>query len=143
MPGDCKSKNIVYSALIDSEVGFFNYYGMTSLCFKDRYNNHKYDFNNPDKPGTALSSQVHKLEKENKKFSIKWSIVDRAFPYQVGSTSCDLCSPERMHIAMGSKGFHRLPEGCQMLNKRKEIFAKCRHMISHSLSRVKEEEENG
>ena len=46
MPGDCKSKNIVYSALIDSEVGFFNYYGMTSMCFKDRYNNHKYDYHN-------------------------------------------------------------------------------------------------
>ena len=116
---------------------------MTSMSFKDRYNNHKYDINNPDKPGTALSSQVHKLEKANKKFSIKWSIVDRAFPYQVGSTSCDLCSSERMHIAMGSKGFFRLPEGCNMLNKRKEVFAKCRHMLSHSLSRVKEEEENG
>ena len=143
IPGDCKSKNIVYQALIDSEVGFFNYFGMTSMCFKDRFNNHKYDFNHPENPGTALSNQVHKLEKAKKKYSIKWSIVDRAFPYQVGSTSCDLCSTERMHIAMGSKGFHQLPKGCVMLNKRREIFAKCRHMLSHSLSRVKEEEENG
>ena len=98
---------------------------MTSMSFKDRYNNHKYDFKNPDMPGTALSSQVHKLKKANKKFSIKVSIVDRAFPYQVGSTSCDLCSSECMHIAMGSKGFHRQQEGCTMLNKRKEIFVKC------------------
>ena len=79
----------------------------------------------------------------NKKYTIKWSIIDRAFPYQAGSRSCDLCSAERIHIAMGRRGFHRLPEKCKLLNKRKEIFAKCRHILSHTLSRVKDEEENG
>ena len=143
IPGDCMSQNVVYQALIDSEVGYFNYFGMTSMSFKDRFTNHKYDFNHPDKPGTALSTQVHRLNKQNKKFTIKWSIIDRAFPYQAGSRSCDLCSAERMHIAMGRRGFHRLPEKCKLLNKRKEIFAKCRHMLSHTLSRVKDEEENG
>ena len=137
------SQNVVYQALIDSEVGYFNYFGMTSMSFKDRFTSHKSDFNHPERPGTALSTQVHKLNNTNKKFTIKWSIIDLAYPYQAGSRSCDLCSAERMHIAMGRRGFHRLPEKCKLLNKRKEIFAKCRHMLSHTLSRVKDEEENG
>ena len=75
----------------------------------------------------------------NKKFKIKWSIVDRAYPRAPGAKSCDLCAAERMHIAMGRRGFKRLPEGCVLLNKRQEIMAKCRHKRRHTLARVEDQ----
>ena len=42
IPGDCMSQNVVYQALIDSEVGYFNYFGMTSMSFKDALNKLNY-----------------------------------------------------------------------------------------------------
>ena len=52
------------------------------MTFKERYNKHKYDFRweKGEDNGTALSAKVWQLKKEQKKYSIKWSIVDKAFP---------------------------------------------------------------
>ena len=133
IPGDCLATNIVYQALIDSEIGYFNYFGMTG---NERYGNHKHDLKCRDSKGTTLSNKVWELRDANKKFKIKWSIVDRAYPRAPGAKSCDLCAAERMHIAMGRRGFKRLPEGCVLLNKRQEIMAKCRHKRRHTLARV-------
>ena len=72
---------MVYSAIVESEGKAYNYYGMTSMTFKERYNMHKYDFRweKGEDNGTALSAKVWQLKKEQKKYSIKWSIVDKAF----------------------------------------------------------------
>ena len=111
------------------------------MSFKKRYTGHKSDFNNRkgEGNGTALSSKVWELKDDGKDFKIKWSIIDRAFPYKSGMKMCDLCSTERMHIALGKNGFQRLPPDCILLNKRSEIMGKCRHKLSHTLSKVKEE----
>ena len=66
------------------------------------------------------------------------SIIDRAFPYKSGMKTCDLCSTERMHIALGKDGFQKLPPDCILLNRRSEIMGKCRHKLSYTLSKVKE-----
>ena len=75
--------------------------------------------------GTALSSKVWELKNAKKDFNIKWSVVDRAFGYKPGAKMCGLCSSERMHIALGRKGYKRLPPDCVLLNKRSEIMGKC------------------
>ena len=31
--------------------------------------------------------------------------LPNSFPYKAGAKMCDLCKTERMHIAMGKKGF--------------------------------------
>ena len=85
-----------------------------------------------------MSSKVWELKDNNKKFGIKWSIVDRCHGYKAGAKMCDLCATERTHIALGEKGFKKLPPGCILLNKRSEIMGKCRHQLSQSLFKVKE-----
>ena len=86
-----------------------------------------------------MKSAIQELKDAGKDFKIKWSIIDRAFPYKSGMKMCDLCSSERMHIALGKNGFQRLPPDCILLNKRSEIMGKCRHKLSYTLSKVKEE----
>ena len=75
-----------------------------------------------------------------------WKIVDRAYVYTycvytAGAKSCDLCVAEKMHIALGRKGFIELPKGCNLLNQRSELMSKCRHQAKFTLKRVKEEED--
>ena len=146
IPNNCLAENVVYSAVVESEGKAYNYYGMTSMTFKDRYNKHKYDFRweKGEDNGTALSAKVWQLKKEQKKYSIKWSIVDKAFPYKAGGKMCDLCSTERMYIALaeGKNAIGNLPDNCTQLNVRSEIMGKCRHRLSQTLSRVKEKEED-
>ena len=57
---------------------------------------------------------------------------------------CDLCSTERMYIALaeGKNAVGNLPDNCTQLNVRSEIMGKCRHRLSQTLSRVKEKEED-
>ena len=145
IPGNCLSENVVYGALIESESKHFGYYGMTARRFKTRYNEHMGDIRhcherNKDgdriRNGTVLSRKVEELENAGKPYKIKWSIVDKAYPLKAGAKSCDLCSCEKMHIALGCKGFHKWPPGCIMLNKRKEILNKCVHKRSFTLAQV-------
>ena len=57
---------------------------------------------------------------------------------------CDLCSTERMYIALaqGRNAFGNLPENCMQLNVRSETMGKCRHELSQTLSKVKEKEDD-
>ena len=102
IPNNCLAENVVYNAILESEGKAYSYYGMTSQTFKKRYGQHKHDFKHEkgEDNGTALSAKVWKLKKEEKNYSIKWSIVDKAFPYKAGGKMCDLCSTERMYIAL-------------------------------------------
>lgn len=84
------------------------------------YNQHMYDFRTPEANGTTLSNKIWDLKNRNKEYKVTWSIVDRAYTYSAGGKSCDLCTSEKMHIALGRKGFKKLPEGCELLNKRSQ-----------------------
>ena len=94
------------------------------------------------KKGTALSEKVWEIKDKGKTPVIKWDIVDRAYPYKAGANACDLCRAEKMHIAMGTKGFSKLPPGCIILNKRSEIMSKCPHKRAFSLAEVGQKENN-
>ena len=52
-------------------------------------------------------------------FKINWFIEKRAWPYKPGSKQCDLCACEKTFITMGDPG--------HTLNRRNEIFHKCRN----------------
>ena len=82
------------------------------------------------------------MKNSNRDYKVTWSIVDRAYPYTADAKSCDLCAAERMHIALGRKGFKKLPDRCELLNKRSELMSKCRHQAKYTLGRVKEEDED-
>ena len=138
---NCQASSVVYQALIESEIGWYNYFGMTEGPFKKRYNNHMYDFRRQESNGTTLSKKVWELKNANKDYKVTWNIVDRAYPYTAGAKTCDLCVAEKMHIALGRRGFIQLPKGCKLLNKRSELMSKCRHQAKFTLKRVKEEEE--
>ena len=141
MENNCLASSIVYQALIESEVGTFNYFGMTEGTFKKRYDNHMYNVRHPESNGTTLSKKIQELQNSNRDYKVTWSIVDRAYTYTAGAKSCDLCTAEKMHIALGRKGFIKLPDGCKPLNKRSELMSKCRHQAKFTLRRVKEDEE--
>ena len=141
MENNCLTSSVIYQALIESSEGWFNYFGMTEYPFKTRYNQHMYDFRTPGANGTTLSNKIWDLKNRNKEYKVTWSIVDRAYTYSAGGKSCDLCTSEKMHIALGRKGFKKLPEGCELLNKRSELMSKCRHQAKFTLKRVKEDEE--
>ena len=94
-----------------------------------------YDFRHPESNGTTLSSKVWELKNANKDYKVTWNIVDRAYAYIAGAKTCDLCSAEKMHIALGRRGFTQLP------NKRSELMFKCHHQAKFTLKRVKEEED--
>ena len=137
----------MYQALVESEVGCFNYFGMTERTFKERYYGHVHNLKDRDSNGTALSNKIWQL-RDNKKFTIRWrkytitwSVLDKAYPYRAGAKSCNLCLSVKMHIAMGRRGFKTLPEECVLLNK-SEIMRKCRHKLKFTLDKVKEEEDN-
>ena len=100
-----------------------------------------YNIRHPESNWTTLSTKIQELQNSNRDYKVTWSIVDRACTYTAGAKSCDLCTAEKMHIALGRKGFKKLPDGCKPLNKRSELMSKCRHQAKFTLKRVKEEEE--
>ena len=81
---------------------------------------HKTSFENPDKRNsTELSKYIWQLKKEKRRFSIKWTILKQTPSYRSGAKNCDLCLQEKLHILKGDK--------TKLLNKRCELFSKCRH----------------
>ena len=118
----CLSSNIVYKAVVTSagEGETKEYIGMTATTFKTRYRNHKKSFNYTRyEKDTALSKHIWELKRSNKSYTIIWSILKRASSYQPGRTRCNLCIEEKLCILQDG--------GRNLLNKRSEIFAKCRH----------------
>ena len=100
-----------------------------------------YNIRHPESNGTTLSTKIQELQNSNRDYKVTWSIVDHAYTYTASAKSCDLCTAEKMHIALGRKGFKKLPDGCKPLNKRSELMSKCRHQAKFTLRRVKEDEE--
>lgn len=130
LDGTCLVTSIVYEAKIESGGKTMSYFGLTEGQFKTRYRNHIKTFNNPVyKSETELSKLVWLLKEQGKQFDIKWQIASKARPYQCGSRKCDLCTTEKLHIAMAN------PATC--INKRDEIISKCRHRRKYKLSSIK------
>jgi hypothetical protein len=92
---------------------------MTATTFKERYANHTSSFRHEkDSNKTELSKHIWKLKENNQDYTIKWSILIHAISYTGGSKRCNLCLEDNL------------------LNKRSEIFGKCRHKNRFRVNKV-------
>ena len=140
--GQCRQKDVVYSATVSTEEEKHTYIGLSSTEFKDRYASHKSSFNcNPDdkdfekkKNATELSKLVWRLKDENTGYSIEWKIVATAKSAGIGSSMCNLCLKEAL-IILKNKG--------KCINKRTEMMNKCRHQNKYLLKNWKKAKKDG
>ena len=106
------------------------YTGGTAQTFKERWRGHKTDLRHKRREtSTTLSKYVWELKDEGKEFNIKWSLVDRAPPFNPITRKCRVCLKEKREILYNKDG--------SSLNKRGEIFNTCRHRIKGLLCNVK------
>ena len=126
LDGKCQTKGIVYKANVETVNSNMNYYGLTEMTFKERYNSHQFDFRHvKNKNSTALSKHIHSLKEKNIAYTITWSIHTKAYPYISGGRRCDLCLQEKLTIC--------LADPKTTLNSRSEMVSKCRHKRKYIL----------
>ena len=155
--GNCQTKNVAYLCKATHTDDNGNpmaetqkYNGQTGRAFKERYKEHMYSLSTPKKElirkdkntgekkvvtikeqieerkeKSELANYVWSLKEQGKKFSLEWSIVKKAFNYKNGQRFCDLCATETTLIALG--------DPATTLNKRSEIFHKCRYKARFKL----------
>jgi hypothetical protein len=131
--GDCRKSSVIYKCEV-SAPGFPKkvYIGLTEKEFKTRYHGHNQSLRNKKYANsTTLSTYVWDLkEKHATTPSLKWSIVKHTKAYTNGSRKCHLCLQEKFEIL-------NYPIKTELLNKRSEIIAKCRHMNKFLLANYK------
>ena len=131
LQGNCLDENHIYQADVTAtdDGTTKKYIGITANPFKTSFNNHRKSFRNAKySKETDLSSYIRKLKNENREYSIKWSILKHAKAYGSGNRRCNLCLDEKMFIMK--------TDPKTLLNKRSEIFAKCRHRNKHCLRNI-------
>ena len=133
MDNKCLTDSIVYRADVTAsgtvqERKF--YIGLTKNFFKQRWSSHKTSFNQERyKDQTTLSAYIWQLKEMRADYDIKWSVVRRVNSHQPGDKICRLCLAEKVEILK-----HSLDSRC--LNKRNELFSKCRHKRMNVLESV-------
>jgi hypothetical protein len=123
LEGNCLARSIVYEARVTTEDDgkVMNYIGMTANDFKERYRNHQKSFRDVIYSNeTELSKYIWTLKHSGRSFRTSWAILKRAKPYAAGGNRCNLCNYEKLSIMNANKR--------TLLNKRNEIFSKCRHV---------------
>ena len=127
--GKCLSASLVYQADVTTADNgeTKSYVGVTGGEFKGRYRNHVKSFKSKKySNNTELSKHVWKLKESRRAFSIKWSLVKKVPTYKAGSRRCNLCLEEKLFILKNRKN---------LLNKRTEIFSKCRHETRYLINK--------
>ena len=126
---NCLATNIIYEATITSDLPDYQekkYIGLCESTFKKRFASHKSSFNHErHKSSTSLSVELWKVKEMNGTPNITWRIVKKSKAYTPESKRCSLCLTEKFEIA-------NYPDR-NLLNKRTEIIAKCRHRRKHLL----------
>ena len=106
------------------------YYGASDGEFKSWYNNHTNSFlHRHHEQDTELSKHIWKLQDKGINFNVKWSVAAYASTYRCGSRRCDLCLTEKY---VKAKANHK-----NLLNKRTELFSKCRDRNKYILKNIK------
>ena len=127
LEGSCLNKEVLYEATVTAEVR--TYKGITAQTFKERLKEHKKSFNNKKLMNeTELSKEIWKIKARGGTPKVKWKILRKAKSYNPQSKRCLLCITEKLAIAEH--------EGRDMLNKRSEAVAKCRHQNRYALSKI-------
>ena len=124
MNGNCRVENVVYKCVVSTteESKEHVYIGVAEGDWKQRYYNHTMSFRNQKrKNDKALSTFLWKLKKSTKETTkLTWSVLKVVPAYSNISKRCLLCLNEKLLIAT-------YPDQKQLLNKRSELIAKCRH----------------
>lgn len=126
LKGKCLQEGVVYQATVVQEQSKIidTYIGITENQFKTRYNQHNSSFRLQHKQSaTSLSEHIWELKNANLKYTITWSIVEKARPYSPKTKRCNLCLAEKYNI------LSKKPS----LNRRKEIYGTCMHRKKHLL----------
>ena len=133
LDGECQRSSVIYKCEVTApEIPKKVYIGLTEKSFKTRFNSHKQSLNNKKyMNSTSLSSYVWDL-KENRSITplLKWSIIEQVKSYKNGSRNCPLCLQEKYEILF-------YPNKSELLNKRSELIAKCRHSNKFLLANYK------
>ena len=130
--GKCLSTSVVYQADVTTvdKNETKSYVGVTGGPFKNRIRNHVKSFSHRKYSNeTELSKYIWKLKDSKRAFRIKWSLRKKVPVYKAGSGRCNLCLEEKLILLKDRK--HKL------LNKRSELFTKCRHATRHLMSSCK------
>ena len=122
MNGKCQTMDAVYDCRVTSPEPRKIYFGLTEGKWKQRYYNHKNSFNHKQYSHVAtLSSFVwHLKETLDVNPNLKWSVVRCATSYSNISKKCRLYLYEKLVIIT-------YPRQQELLDKRSELFCKCRH----------------
>ena len=89
--------------------------------------NHKYSFSHEhQKNQTALSKHYWGLKNKGLTPDIQWSLLKRSNTPKSFDSRCNLCLEEKIHILL-------FPEPRELLNKRNELIARCRHRAKFKL----------
>ena len=124
--GNCRQENIIYKAVVSSELEVKEYIGSSGNSLKQRVASHKTSFNYAKyRNNTRLSSYIWNLKDKQKPFNIKWSIVEKIGKQNNGGKQmlCITCNLERLAIASADRK--------RALNKRSELTGNCPHKRSH------------
>ena len=134
MNGKCQVQNVVYKCTVLATRNFPKrvYLGVAEGDWKQRFYNHKKSIKNKSyRNDTTLSSYLWDLREKHNVFpTLTWSVVKSVPGYSNISKRCLLCLTEKVLIAT-----YENPE--ELLNKRSELMAKCRHDNKFLLSNYK------
>ena len=129
LQGNYLVESIMHQATLESSNGPKIYYGSCSTTFKARFHNRNQSFKHPKKcHATKLSKAVWKEKDCGLSPKITWQITKQAFAYSSGARSCNLCLEEKLPILKANLHTN--------INKRSEMFNKCRHRSKFKLSKV-------
>ena len=126
--GDCLQTNVVYKAEITTTDNneTKTYIGVTANEFKTRFRNHTKSIKSTKYQNeTELSKYIWQLKRSNRPHQIKCGIIKKIPPCKPDQRRCGLCIEEKLLILKGRNK--------NILNKRSELFSKCRHVTKHHL----------
>ena len=104
------------------------YTGLTKRPFKTRWKEHLRDFEKSEnRTSTKLSGHIWDLKDKGLSYNLEWSLIDKAPPFNNSTKVCQLCLKEKYHIMYNRE---------DKLNKRSEIFSRCRHMDQKRLQNL-------
>ena len=126
LDGQCLIESVVYKASVTPESSAPKQYIGLTTSFKERLGNHNQSFKNKSlSHSTELSKYLWALKERNEKYTLKWSIIQKATPYNPATKRCNLCLAEKYHIMTADKNI--------TLNKRPKLMGKCRHRDIYKL----------
>ena len=130
--GECLTSEVMYEATVNSDLPRYEpriYKGITERIFKERNKEHKKTFNNLGKKNDSkLSEEVWRIKELGGTPQVTWKILQKSKTYNPQARRCALCLTEKLAIAEH--------EGKDILNKRSEIVAKCRHQLKYQLAQI-------